>query len=261
MAAAYRISVDIGELLAGNQAIADQAFAHVQHAVRATANEAARRWRESVYQARLWEREKTAYLGSIHWEMTGPMEALVWSDYGLAGEIEEGRPARDMKLCLPTARKARQSKAGVRYLIIPFRHGVPGTLKNPMPPEIHEEASQLAMSRVTGVGRRISASGKVVPQLRYRWAQEGGRLPAGLADKLKPHHVADPYAGMVRMDTSSGKQKRSAYLTFRTMSAKSSGWIVPAKPGLYLAKGVADALGPVFHDAVREGIRFDAGLG
>jgi len=44
---------------------------------------------------------------------------------------------------------------------------------------------------------------------------------------------------MVRMDTSTGKAKSSAYLTFRTLAEGSPGWIQKAKPGLWILRGVA----------------------
>jgi hypothetical protein len=55
---------------------------------------------------------------------------------------------------------------------------------------------------------------------------------------LQTRHASDPTAGMVRMQTNGG----SRYLTFRVMSENSTGWIIPAKPGSYIAKHVADSL-------------------
>ena len=72
----------------------------------------------------------------------------------------------------------------------------------------------------------------------YNW---GDRLPEGLSAKLKPHHATDIHAGMVRFNTSSGGQQSSAYLTFRVMGEWSKGWIVPAQPGRYIVKGIANA--------------------
>ena len=43
------------------------------------------------------------------------------------------------------------------------------------------------------------------------------------------------YAGMVRMKDSAGKNRAGGYLTFRV----SSGWVVPAKPGLHIVQAVA----------------------
>lgn len=257
----YRIVVDISDLLAVRDQIAQQGFANVRKAVETMAEEAVERWRAAIKEARLWEGEKAPYIESIRSAMTGPLAAEVWSDYRLASEIEEGRPARDLKEVLPTAKKARRSKDGSLYLIIPFRHDTPKALGHPMPAAIYAQAKRLEKSRDIGMRMRKSATKHWLQERIVDWAPQNGRLPEGLAPKMRPHHKTDIYAGMVRMDTSSGKSKSSAYLTFRTMSQKSSGWVVGPRPGLKLAQGVADALGPVFQDAVRQGMAFDAGVG
>jgi hypothetical protein len=56
---------------------------------------------------------------------------------------------------------------------------------------------------------------------------------------MRREHKSDPYAGMVRFNTGTGG---STFLTFRVMVEGSPGWIVPAKPGLWLAKTVAESL-------------------
>lgn len=254
----FRVSVDLGPLFSANAGLAQQLFPLIRQAVSAVAEEGAFRWKQAVQHARLWEGEKGPYIESIKWSMTGPFEAEISSDYKQAGPIETGRPARDLKVMLQTSRKTRQGKHG-RYLIIPFRHNTPGqTAHAPaMPGAIYSKARVLAASRLLPPGTvkaptRVSASGHVVPQHSYDW---GGRLPGGLAPKLKPTHKADPYAGMVRFDTSVGKAKSSAYLTFRVMSEKSAGWIVAAKPGLYLAKKTAEGLQPLLEEAVGEAVK------
>lgn len=253
---AITFTVDLGAAGLLPDALQEQVKAKVQYVVQATAAEAVARWQNAVMQAHLWNVEKQAYIDSIRWEATGELEATVYTDYAPAEPIETGRPARDLKAVLPAAKRARvvtQGKhTGQKYLIIPFRHNVPappgvGAHAPQMPPHIYAQAKALATSRVLGVGTRVSATGHTVPQMAYQW---GGRLPAGLAPKARPHHVTDLYAGMVRFDTSTAKAKSSAYLTFRTMGEWSSGWVVPAKPGLYLARGVAEGLAPTFHTLI-----------
>jgi len=39
------------------------------------------------------------------------------------------------------------------------------------------------------------------------------------------------------------------------MGQWSDGWIVPAKPGLYLAKGVKDGIQPTFDGIIRQAIQ------
>ncbi len=212
---------------------------------------------KEVARAKLWEGEKKAYMESIDVKMTGDFSALVWSDYKNADEIEHGRPPRDLKAMLATSLKVRVSKKGKRYLIIPFRHNTPGAtaLAAPMPPAIYKQAKALAPSSIAGMTQRPSGQkGKqhvMVPQAVYNW---GGKLPAELAPKLKPHHKTDIYAGMYRFNTSSGKQKSSAYMTFRTMIEGSPGWIIPAQPGLFLAKKVAEEMQPIAAQAFQKAV-------
>lgn len=251
--ASLSVTFDLSGLLSGYAGLAQNLYPLLSQAVEATAAEGAYRWKDAVYKARLWSVEKQGYVESIKYRMTGPYEAEIWSDYDKAREIEDGRPARDMKRALRTSKKTRIATSGKhrgqRYLIIPFRHNVPtpggeGAYAPQMPPAIYKLAKALTASRVLPPGSvkpatRLSGSGHVVAQHSYQW---GGRLPAGLAPKRAEHHKTDPYDGMVRFDTSVGNKKSSAYYTFRVMGEWSSGWIVPAKPGLKLADKVAGEL-------------------
>lgn len=272
----YKLSVDLGALLGTNAAIAQAVFPLVGQAVRAVAEEGAFRWKSAVMKAKLWpEGEKSPYVESIKWKMVGPMAAEITTDFKLAGEIETGRPAKDLKRMLQTSKKVRAAQAGPhkgqKYLIIPFRHNTPtasgeGAYAPQMPASVYAEAKQLSPSRLMPPGSvvppvRMSASGHLVPQHSYKW---GERLPAGLAPKLKPSHVTDPYAGMVRFDTTTpgknGKKatRSSAYLTFRVLGEWSSGWVIQPRPGLFLAKNVADGLQPVLEDAVGQAVTLRA---
>lgn len=249
----FRITFDLGPILDMAGTLSKQTGAALHHAVHAVAQQVAIDWKTSVQRAKLWSGEKDAYAKSITWAMTGDYTAEVVASYNLASEIENGRPARDLKRMLNTSLKVRISKDGARYLYIPFRHNVPGKSAHgqAMPAEIHQQAKQLAPSRVTGSFLRPSATGAygvknrkqlTVKQKAYSW---GDSLPAGLSEKLKPHHATDPHAGMYRFDTSTpGGAKSSQYLTFRTMSERSKGWIIPPQPGQKIAQGVQEDLAP-----------------
>ena len=230
---AYKIGMAVA-MQQINKVVAEK----LHQAVGAAAQQVQSSWADRVMKAPgIWAPERQAYINSIKWDFTGPFSATVASEYKLADEIETGRPARDMKVMLQTSRKTRQGKNG-RYLIIPMRHNVPGNTAHAqaMPANVYAVARQMQKSRVTGQTTRASASDHIVPQSIYQW---GEALPAGMAPKLKASHTTDIYAGMRRFDTSSGKSKSSAYLTFRVMSEKSSGWIVAAKPGLFIARQLA----------------------
>lgn len=247
----YTISVDLSPLLDGLHSVIDSTvLPTVSQAVGALAAETTYRWKDGVAKAKLWQGEKQPYMDSIRWIMTGDFSAVVSTDYKLAEEIEQGRPARDMKKMLPHSAKSRIVKtgknAGKLYLIIPFRHNTPGNnaLAQPMPDDVYAAAKKLKVSRVASTGMRMSQTkpGVKVPERKYSW---GESLPAGMRPKMKPTHATDIYAGMVRFNTSAGKAKSSAYLTFRVMGEWSSGWIIPAKPGLLIAKSVVESISPL----------------
>lgn len=263
--AQFSIKVDLSDVMAQARGIINAAvMPRLNQAVGAVAQQAAIDWKEAIARAKLWSGEKIPYGASVTWKMTGPFSAVVSSDYKYAQEIESGRPARDMKNILNTSLKVRQAKDGSRYLVIPFRHQVPGAdaIGQSMPSSVYELARNLAPSRVVGTGRRVSGTGAMnvktrqaitVAQRKYVW---GGSLPPGTAPKL-PQHRGDRYAGMVRMDSSSGGQKSSVYLTFRVMSEKSMGWVIPPKPGLDIVKGVTTRLQPLAEKAFAEAVKRD----
>ena len=208
------------------------------------------RWADKIQQAKLPQEGKAEYIASLTIESSGPMQVSVYSDYEQAYNIENGQPSRDMKRMLDTSMKVRVStskkNAGKRYLVIPFRHTL-----NDMPAPVQATAKLLLKSSVVGMGFRKSGTGAwspktrapyLVPRRIYKW---GDRLPAGLAMKSSTQHKTDRYAGMVRMDTSAGKGRSSAYLTFRTMMEGSAGWITKPVPGLYQVKQMAQEIEPI----------------
>lgn len=260
----FNISFDLGSKLEVTAIVNKQVFPLLNQAVRAVAQQTAADWQKAVYGAKLWSGEKDAYAQSISWKMTGDFNAVVEATYKHAEEIETGRPARDLKRMLNYSLKVRRTKSGTRYLYIPFRHNTPGNNAHAkaMPQDIYDLAKMLAPSSITGQGSRVSGTGAystqtrkllTVPQNKYHWGQ---RLPAGLSPKLKDHHATDIHASMYRFDTSTpGGAKSSTYLTIRTMSEKSKGWIVPAQPGQNIARGVTEAMQPKAAAAFAEAIK------
>lgn len=262
--ARFRISVDVRQAaFEASRAIDATVFPLLNQAVRAIASQTAANWIEAVQRAKLWSGEKDAYAGSITWRMTGDFDAMVETGYRLAQEIEDGRPAKDLKRMLDTSMKVRTSAKGKRYLIIPFRHNTPGNDAHApaMPPGIFAAAKALAPSSIVGQGTRLSGTGAFDPktrqpvsvkQNRYNW---GGRLVgAALAGGSKHHE------GMYRFNTTTpGGKQSSSYLTFRVMVEGSKGWIVPAKPGLNIARGVTDTMQPLAERAITEAMKRSLG--
>jgi hypothetical protein len=227
----FNIDIDLGPVIAALQGVINERVLPDLHAaVMRMAALAREDWQTAITHAKLWEGERDHYRDSIQIEQTGPYAARVWSEYKYAGDIETGRPAYDMKAMLRTSTKTRMGKKGV-YLIIPFRHNVAS-----LPKAVHKAAKALAPSKVTGTGTRVSATGHTVAQNTYLW---GGRLKAGSVPQMRRQHV-----GMVKFDTSTPQSPRGGYLTFRVMSASSTGWIRPAQPGIHLLEGVVERLRP-----------------
>lgn len=260
----FRISIDLsGVMASAGNVVNEQVFPLVAQAVRGIAQQMQANWQEAVMRSKLWSGERDKYASGITWKSTGPFSAVVESAYENDEQIENGRPARDLKQMLQTSQKTRQFANGKKYLIIPFRHNVPGAEGGqPMPEHIYAQAFQLDPSRVIGQGTRPAylvpaRSGQRqvmrVNQNQYSW---GGRLPAGLAPKKKEFHTTDIYASMVRMDTRTpGGSRYSSYMTFRTMVEGSPKWIVPAQPGLHLAAMVTKNMLPLADKVLTEALR------
>jgi hypothetical protein len=241
----YTISLDLSEVVAAGQAVLNGVLPPaIKEAVGGVATAVAADWKASVLAAGgkggLYASERDAYAESVAWKFTSDASAVVSSDYKEAAAIEAGRPARDLKLMLNTSLKTRVSDKGKRYLIIPLRHNV-----SSMPAAVHAEAKGMTASSITGrhtlrnqLGVQSVKNRQTlgVERNTYAW---GGRLSAGMGEK-GAGHATDKFAGMVKMNTSSGKAKSSAYLTFRVMSEGATGWIIPARPGLNIVSGVVE---------------------
>lgn len=266
----FNVSVDLSQLLMASPIARAAMFNNLSAAVERVAMAGAERWKESVLKARLWDGERQAYASTIRHEMTGPYSAVIVSDYKYVEDIENGRPPYDLKRMLNTSTKVRRTKDGRRFLVIPFRDNTPGNtaLAGAMPAGVYALARSLAPSRISGQGQRPAGevthispkSGMrpaaeqtsflsnpatkktfLVPKREYEW---GGRLTARA---LRQAGVSEAdqkrYAGMYRFDarTPGGKQY-SGYVRFRMMIEGSAGWIIPARPGLHIAEGVANGL-------------------
>lgn len=275
MAGQMSITFNMGSTMDMLGVIDKQIFPYMSQAVDVVGKQVAARWIEAVYGAKLWGEEKDKYAQSISWKMTGDFSGYVEATYKYAKEIEEGRPARDLKRMLGTSLKVRRTKKGSRFLVIPFRHNLAN-----MPPDLQAQAKALSASTVTGSTMRRSGEitgfgmkpAKVqtpflsnpkthgpmmVKQKQYQW---GARIAAGFFGP-NPKGKTDIAAGMVRFDTSSGKQKSSSYMTFRVMSEKSNGWIVPPQPGQWIAKGVIAKIAPEAEKLFAKALALDVKTG
>jgi len=269
-------------------AIAQALLPRVSGAVEAIAIHTQKTWGERIRQARgIWWVERNRYVESLGWRMTGPYSAEVGTDEPVAELIEKGRPARDLKRMLNTSRKVRRTEKGRRFLVIPFRHNTPGNAAHApaMSQQAYAMAQSLTKSLIVGHGKRPSgqvvalnprtgmrASPRHTPfasdirtggerMVRQRHYQWGNRLTAqALQEAGFSSSDIKRYAGLVRMNANSpkGRARSSTYLTFRIMAEGQSGWIVPAKPGLWLAREVANTMQPVAEAIMAEAAKLDA---
>lgn len=269
MSISYQITFKGGPELGLTGAIDDAVAPSLNLAVRTIAQQVAINWQKSVGNAKLWKKEKDAYIESIKWEMTGAFSAVVSTDYKLAGEIETGRGPRDLKKMLDTSSKVRRTTDGRRFLVIPMRQNTPGNgaLAKAMPQGVYNLAGAMAASSVVSKGRRQSGQVTVlspttgmhaaakqsrhlsnpktqqavtVVSRKYAW---GGRLTAAaIKGAGMDAATAKRYAGMVKFPDGSGGH---SFTTFRVMMEGATGkWVIPAQPGKYLARQVAQDMQP-----------------
>lgn len=255
----YQIIAPLALKMELSSGINAQLLPLLHQAVNEIAQATAQQWIEAAHRAKLWSGERDAYAKSISYRMTGDFSAVVESSYKGAAEIETGRPPRDLKKMLNTSLKVRVTTKGTRYLVIPFRHNTPGSSAHaqPMPKAVFKQAKLLTASRVTSQGQRQSGTGAW--NLKTKSPATVATRKTNWGDRLLGANVPKNQQGMVRMDTSTGKQKSSTYLTFRIMSEKSSGWIIPAQPGQFIAKGVADDMRPKAEAALTEAVKRSLG--
>lgn len=128
------------------------------------------------------------------------------------------------------------------YRAIPFRHtvGTSGVLGAPMGAAFRKK---LGPKDAAELGQKVWEHAKELTGTRtdpYKGTKWGGRLPAGLAPLLKPHHKTDIFAGMVKSRKKYQKKTQSQYFTFRTISTHNKiGWMRPKIEGRHLSKKVA----------------------
>lgn len=242
-----------------------QVFPLLNQAVRAVAQATMSQWQQNVYQANLWSGEKDAYAQSISWKMTGDFTAVVTADYKHAQGIETGRGAYDLKQMLNTSTKVRRTEKGKRFLVIPMRHSV----KKLKAAGLYDMAKALEQSMVTGKGIRAAGEithlspstgmkpsdkqtpylsstatkqAQMVPSKSYKW---GGSLNSKGMKAAEISAENRKWAqNMYRFTASSGKGKRSTYLSFRMMMEGSTGWVKPAEPGQNIARDTQQQMAP-----------------
>lgn len=192
----------------------------------------------------------------------------------LANAAEHGWAGGDMKPWLLSGRAVHEGKRGGRWVVVPFRHGTPGTSGRNFQamgsqyvrgfkagPQGFIPTGSLTQAQAQKLGKQIHRAAKQLAATTSHattgtvW---GGRLPAGLAPKLEPHHKTDPFAGMVRQEKTYRKATQNQYTTFRAVSLRSDprAWVHPGIQGHNLFGAVEPFVGrtasALFAMAVRQ---------
>lgn len=163
--------------------------------------------------------------------------------------VEDGVQPYDMKQTHLSGSKVKISKAGHKYITVPFRHNVPGhsAIADAMPEQVYAHAKQMMYSRRNNVLKEWWTG------QAYTW---GDRLPASLGgEKEKPHWTTGKYTGMVRM----GSPRHTQYLTFRRLSenSKPEAWQHPGTDPRPVTEAVKENVRDKVIDLIRTGFEVD----
>ena len=136
--------------------------------------------------------------------------------------IEQGFKGGNMRGWMLNGPKAKQGKNG-KYLIVPFRHGTPGTggenVGNTMPTDIYSAAKKLAptLSRPARAAR-TGATTRWGERLTANSPHANASARTELQTLKKPWHATSIYTGMIRKQKTYKKATQSSYSTFRVIT-------------------------------------------
>ena len=141
--------------------------------------------------------------------------------------IERGFRGGDMRTYMLEGPRAKRSKAGHRFITVPFQHGTPGTTGRnvgiAMPRVIHKAAKQLETT-ISRPGPALTGTAGV-HTVRYgeRLGPESRGVKAAaralLLQKAKPWHATSIYTSMIRQEKTFAKATQTTgYTTFRVLS-------------------------------------------
>lgn len=259
----YTVNFDAGALF---KALNTQIKHALADALEQTAQTVQGDWQESIYRQRgMYQAYKDRYALSVKYEVDrNNLTARIFSDDPMATPFETGEPARDLKRMLNTSEKVRVAKGGKhpgqRFMVIPFRHQTPGYTAHgsDMTTDVYRQA--MALAKLSVIGKIPMRSGLNASNVSTRGPLMTMRSSYNWGGRLNGPNIPARQRGMVRMETSSGKQTSSAYLTFRVMTENSTGWITKPKPGRFIVKGVADRAQDMLKYNVQNAIASVAGV-
>jgi hypothetical protein len=204
---------------------------------------------------------RQAYLDGLQPVAMKPGAAVISLVGVLPNAIEEGQAAYDMHETLlgpnvpisPPGEYGKHLKIDPKtfktgyYRAIPFRHATPGSKQAPRGGVVGVEMGKAytghkAVEDAKALGKKVYNKAKRLKGTvsePYGKTAYGGRLPEGLAPKLKPHHKTDIYAGMIKERKTYEKSRQSQYMTFRMISTGSPGWRRKKTVGKFFAAQVS----------------------
>jgi|GEM_PF-5239885 len=220
---------------------------------------------------RMVQLNRTAYVDSLRVSPVaitpGAASVEVYSHNPQAAPIEDGSAAMNLHNVLSYAPKAKRSKAGHRYLSIPFRWattgpGGPGgqrfqSKSNVLPGAVLRAMRHRRPSLRVGSYEEPSVNVAGTTTSRWRYSARPGRLRAAELTGLvkNPGSVEGRnLVGLMRV----GEPRHRGYLTIRTLSEKEpGGWRVPGYPAQHLVQDTVRILqglagdGEYFHAALQ----------
>ena len=213
--------------------MAESRFPHLLQAMHDAARLVHEHWQAVAARTLRTPGERDAYVSGLQSpesvavvEDGSTLRATITNVSSVARRIETGHPAYHLPSRINWAEV--RSKSGKSFLIIPFRHysaqrgsraqaSSPAARRAAMPRPIYNVASRLQRGQYLTAGetrgRAVHAPG-LTPY-----------VPAYPRNVRPGYQQASIYEGMQRR----GRGTATRYLTFRTMTERSSGWWVPSK--------------------------------
>lgn len=176
-----------------------------------------------------------------------------------ANVIEKGRGRYRIWEGMAKSPRLRRGKKGA-YMIIAFRHGAAQIEKH----GLSEEFAGLKTYNKTGSKTEKNAHGNNVQRNTYSYSSEGFGKQINVAGRAgfdpKPGHKAHIMQGLTKASQKiKGGGTQNSAVTFRIITARSTGWMFPAISPWSVRKQVIDRMikDPEYLDILREGVGRD----
>lgn len=221
------IHIDLSEVVEEFALTGDQAQELGAEIINRVVVEYTNKWENLVNKG--LRQTRKLYKKAMYVDRISPTEVVFGlqpGDDGLALSLEEGKPPFDEKIGFASSSKRKVKMGGGWYLTIPFRYSTPGAVAE----------SDIFQGRLTKEIYNLSKQNQGRPlqkgQLPSVYQQLGKRKEIQTANVVIPEYVhkSPKYQGLVKLDISSTeKETRSGYFTFRRVSDKSEtlSWIHP----------------------------------